>query len=149
MGEDVGAKERKAAFIEKFELENELTQAHDEDTLTREEQEEITRHRGAVVFWSFMAVLGVAPFILSGTFLYMLARYDALIGDGGLKFLSEVLSSAEVDQMSQQTGVPELQFFVDLYEQRHLIIAAIFTLFFGAMAILLFSRSLIIYLRNR
>ena len=136
---------RKQAFIQQFQLENEV----EEEDLDEEEYDYVRERRRSVLFWCVIGFFTFCPFILSGMLLYTLARYDQLIGAGGLEFLSQVLSSGELKTMSQETGVPELELFVSIHENRNVIIALIFTFFILLIAVLIALRTLVIYLRNR
>lgn len=134
------------SFVERFELESKS------DTVTVISEEEIHAkkvHRSSIIFWSFIAFLATCPFALTGILVYTLGRYDQVIGSGGLEFLSEALSNKEISQLSSETGLPEIKFFVSIYDNRLLIIGLIFTFFISTISLLIFLRGLYYYLRNR
>lgn len=138
--------EAEQAFIERFKLEN---AAVEEVPVDEEAVQEAKARRGAFVFWGFIVFLILCPFVLSSFFLYTLARYESLIGPSGLEVLNKTLSSAEVQQMGQETGLPELELFVAAHDNRHVIVALIFTFFLVLAAILIALRGTITYLRTR
>lgn len=144
MNEDALA--RRQEFIRQFELQEQAGLLAEPD---EEEVEVRSQQRSSLIFWLVIGALAVCPFILSGFLLYTIARYDQLIGTGGLDMLSETLSSADLDAMAKDTGVPELEFFVSLNENKYLIMGATFTFFFLTIALLILLRSLFFYLRNR
>lgn len=139
-------RQRRQAFIQRFELESAPSVSEEE---VEEERTVRKERRASRFFWGFIGTLVALPFILSAGLLYTLARYDSLIGSGGLEFLSKNLSSQEAQRLANDSGLPEIKTFVSIYDHRALIIALIFTFFFGLAAIIVLLRGLTITLRRR
>lgn len=142
--------EDREVFIERFNLERLAREdVEEEEDFTEEEIEYARTRRSSTLFWSGMAFLGLCPFILSGLLLYVVGRYEQLVGPGGLEALSATLTAEEIKSMATETGIPELEFFLKVYENKHLIIALTFTAFFTLIAALVVIRGLIIMYRGR
>lgn len=133
-------------FIQSFAIRTEFEDDSIEQVGVREE---VKTHRRGVIFWWIIAILALTPFLISIIFFYMLNQYDSLVGSGGLKFLAETLNETQLQQMASETGIPEINTFVKLYNNRFEIVGLIFSLFAIVIACLIFLRSLSIYIRGR
>lgn len=134
-------------FIERFELEHSTDELEDEIA-----EEEVVYHRERLrsrVFNFFVGLFMVAPFLFSGFFLYTLAHYDSVIGEGGLRTLARELTGQELEEMAQETGLPEIKLFVSLYDDRWTVIGIIFAVFIALILLMYAARGFITYLRNR
>lgn len=72
----------------------------------------------------------LAPVLLSGAFMFFLLRLETVFGAGSLQWLSESESGGLVKETASDMGMTWLPEVIQVYDNRWLIIGALFTLFF-------------------
>lgn len=79
----------------------------------------------------------VAPILLSGILMFLLFRVEAMFGSGSLRWLANDESGQSVTNIATDMGFTWLSPVVNIYENRWLIIAALFTFFFIIASLLI------------
>lgn len=133
-------------FIDEFNEANRHS-ASSPAVATKEVQVAKREHRSLVLFISWISFLVVTPFILSGVFLYQMAQFNTLFQDeviGGL--LDEGKTFGEI-----VTGTPleGMDVIYELYENRVIIVGAIFTVFILLIAVSFITRLILSSLRKK
>lgn len=76
------------------------------------------------------AGLVLAPILLSGAFMFLVFRVEAMFGSGTLRWFSEDPTGEEVKSIATAMGITWLEPLINVYSNRWLIIAGLFTVFF-------------------
>lgn len=72
----------------------------------------------------------LAPVLFSGVFMFLLLRLEIILGAGSLEWLTGSESGKLVEDTASEMGLTWLPQVIEVYENRWLIIGAIFTIFF-------------------
>lgn len=80
------------------------------------------------VHWVVGLIL--APVLLSGAFMFFLLRLETIFGAGSLEWLTGSDSGKLVKDTASEMGFTWLPQVLEIYENRWLIVGAIFTVFF-------------------
>lgn len=81
----------------------------------------------------------LAPFILCGVFMYFIIRAESMFGKENLDLMSQQKIQPDLLQELERFGLSDLPQYLEIYHNRGLIIATIFTIFIilGTLCILL------------
>lgn len=133
------------SFVQQFQEEHRTT-----PSVAQEEVRQATsRRRKSVLFNVLLTTLAVAPFLLSGFFIYTLGYFQSTLGEGSLDYLRENLTSEQLGSLGREAGVDGLETIVDLYEHRAVVVAGIFSVFIVLIVALLLARVLLQAARER
>lgn len=86
----------------------------------------------------------MAPILLSGAFMFFLLRLEVIFGTGSLAWLSDTNSDGLVEDTATEMGIGWLPEIVEVYQNRWLIIGALFTVFFILAAIVVIYDSVLL-----
>lgn len=80
------------------------------------------------VHW--VAALIIAPVLLSGALMFLLLRVESMLGSGTLEWLTNDPTGVQVKEAATTMGFEWLGPLAEIYDNRWLIVAILFTFFF-------------------
>lgn len=129
--------EEELAFIEKtLEAQDEIEVKQDpaSSEVLFKKVERITPKRHKIPAYKnpmhWAAGLVLAPILLSGAFMFLVFRVEAMFGSGTLKWFADDPTGEEVKSIATAMGITWLEPLINIYSNRWLIVAGLFTVFF-------------------
>lgn len=129
--------EEELAFIEKtLEAQDEIEVKHDtssSEVLFKKVERIAPKKRKTPAYKNpmhWVAGFILAPVLFSGAFMFLIFRVEAMFGSGTLQWFAEDPTGEEVKNIATAMGITWLEPLINLYSNRWLIVAGLFTVFF-------------------